>query len=167
MRGNHDHPQYWQNRELAEVIETPNFKLLHDVDSLQWKELKLITVSGAVSVDRTCLRYDNGHCWPKTEGLPLDSIQQLKELGKCDILLTHTGIIDGMTVKNDFVDSFASTDDKLIEDIKAERALIQKIQIASGCSRHYFGHFHQKWQGEQFGVAVRCLDICETINLEQ
>ncbi len=166
MRGNHDNPSYWQDRQLAEVLETDFLKLLKDVDLIQYRDLKLITVSGAVSVDRTCLRYDDGHCWPKEEGIPQDSIHQLKKLGTCDILLTHTGIIDGMTVKNDFIDSYASTDENLIEDIKEERKLVQKLQIVSGCKKHYFGHFHQSWTGEQFGVDVRCLDICEMTQLQ-
>ncbi len=161
MRGNHDNPQYWQDRSVAEVLETPWLKLLNDVDSLQYRELKLITVSGAVSVDRTCVRFDDGNCWPKEEGIPKDSINQVKELGECDILLTHTGNPDTHSTKNDFIDSYASTDETLIEDIKAERKLVQQLQIASGCSKHYFGHFHQNWTGEQFGVDVRCLDICE------
>ena len=165
MRGNHDNPQYWQNREFSELLKTPWFHLLEDVDLIEYRDLKLMSVSGAVSVDRTCLRFDNGNCWPKEEGIPKDSIQKVKELGECDILLTHTGIIDGMTVKNDFVNSYASTDENLISDIKEERKLVQKLQISSGCSRHYFGHFHQRWSGEQFGVDVRCLDICEVIPL--
>ena len=166
MRGNHDNPSYWQDRQLAEVLETDFLKLLKEVDQIEYRDLKLATVSGAVSVDRTCLRYDKGHCWPKEEMIPQDSIQQLKKLGSCDILLTHTGIIDGMSVKNDFIDSYASTDENLIEDIKEERKLVQKLQIASGCKKHYFGHFHQSWTGEQFGVDVRSLDICEMTQLQ-
>ena len=165
LRGNHDNPKYWQDREVASTLETEWFHLLEDVDCLQWREVKLISVSGAVSVDRSCLRFDQGNCWPATERIPKDAVARVKELGGCDVLLTHSGIIDGMTVKNDFIDSYASTDENLIEDIKAERKLVQKLQIASGCSKHYFGHFHQSWQGEQFGVEVRCLDICEISQL--
>ena len=165
-RGNHDNPQYWQDRELAKTIETDHLKLLADVDYLQWGELNLLCVSGAVSVDRTGVRFDDGNCWPDTEGIPKDSVQQIEHRAPCDVLLTHSGIIDGMTVDNNFIHTYASNDKNLITDLKLERELIKTLQISSGCTRHYFGHFHQKWSGQQFGVEVRCLDICELTNLE-
>ena len=165
LRGNHDNPKYWQDRSLADILETPAFKLLEDVDSLQWRQLKITTVSGAISVDRSCIRTDNGKCWPAQEAIDTNVIAKVLELGHADILLSHTGIVEGVTAKNQFVESFASTDDTLIDDIKAERLLIQKIMIASNCQKHYFGHFHQSWQGEQFGVQTRCLDICELAQL--
>lgn len=166
MRGNHDNPRYWQDRQLAGVLETDFLKLLNEIDLIIWRGTKIITVSGAVSVDRTCVRYDDGHCWPELEKIPTDAIQQVRRLGQADVLLTHTGVIDGMTLKNDFINSYASTDEALIEDIKKERKQVQLLQIASGCSKHFFGHFHQSWIGEQFEVNVRCLYICEMISLK-
>jgi hypothetical protein len=170
IRGNHDHPKYWQDRALSEVVEAARFKLLKDVDCLLWQGRRLLTVSGSVSVDRTCLRYDEGRCWPKTESIPVDAPQQVRELvreyGSFDILLSHTGIIDGMTIKNDFVDSYASTDENLYEDIKRERAMIEKLEVLSGCREHYYGHFHQSWRGESYGIQKRCLNICEMIEIK-
>lgn len=166
LRGNHDNPKCWQDRELSNTLETKWFHLLEDIDLLMWKGEKMITISGAVSVDRTCLRFEQGHCWPKEEGIPKDAASKVKELGGCDILLTHTGIIDGMTLNNPFIKSYASADECLIDDIKAERKLVKQIQAASGCSKHYFGHFHQTWKGEQLGIDVRCLDICELLQLD-
>ncbi len=161
MRGNHDNPKYWQDRKFSEQLKNAWFNLLEDIDLIVYRDLKLIAVSGAVSVDRTCLRFDNGHCWPKEEGIPKDSVQQIKKLGKCDILLTHTGIIDGITVKNHFIDTYASTDENLINDIQEERRVIEKLQITSGCTKHYFGHFHQSWSADKFGVKYKCLGTCE------
>ena len=165
MRGNHDCPQYWQDRDLAVLLETEWFNLLEDVDMIEHQGKKLISVSGAVSVDRSCVRFDEGHCWTELEGIAKDSVERVRALGNADILLTHTGIIDGYTVKNAFTESYASTDENLLEDIAAERKLIQQLQIASGCTQHYFGHFHQSWEGLQFGVKVRCLNICQMTQL--
>ena len=169
LRGNHDNPLYWQDRDIAGIFQDPYFHLLNDVDCIQWGESKFLTVNGAVSVDRTCIRFDMGNCWPDTEPVSKDAVAQILALqekhGKFDVLLSHTGIILGKTIKSEFTKSFASTDETLLEDLKKERDLMQRIQIAAGIKRHYFGHFHQSWQGEEYDINCRCLDICEMIRL--
>lgn len=169
LRGNHDHPMYWQERDISGIFEDGYFHLLHDVDCIEWGDVRFLTVSGAVSVDRTCVRFDMGNCWPDTEPVPKDAVAQIHALmekrGEFDVLLSHTGIIPGKTIKSEFTKSFASTDETLLEDLEKERNLIQRIQIASGVERHYFGHFHQAWQGEEYDIDCRCLDICEMTQL--
>ena len=78
LRGNHDNPLYWQDRDISEIFEDPYFHLLNDVDCIQWGESKFLTVSGAVSVDRTCVRFDMGNCWPNTEPVPKDTVDQVR-----------------------------------------------------------------------------------------
>jgi len=169
LRGNHDNPMYWQDRDVSGVFEDEHFHLLHEVDGIQWGEVRFLTVNGAVSVDRTSLRFDRGHCWPETEPVPKDAVDQIRKLreqyGAFDVLLSHTGVISGKTIKSEFTKSFASTDETLFEDLEKERALMQRIQIASGVESHYFGHFHQRWQGDEHEIDCRCLDICELIQL--
>jgi len=169
LRGNHDHPVYWQDRSISSLFEDGYFHLLHEVDYIQWGDVRFLTVNGAVSVDRTCVRFDMGNCWPDTEAVPKDAVNEVRKLigerGKFDVLLSHTGIIPEKTIKSDFAKSFASTDETLIEDLEKERHLMQRIQIASGVKRHYFGHFHESWRGEDYDINCRCLDICEMIRL--
>ena len=169
LRGNHDNPLYWQDRGISGIFENPYFHLLNEVDSIQWGGSRFLTVNGAVSVDRTCVRFDMGNCWPDTEPVPKDAVTQIHALmekrGEFDVLLSHTGIIPGKTIKSEFTKSFASTDETLLEDLEKERDLMQRIQIASGVERHYFGHFHQSWQGEEYDINCRCLDICEMTQL--
>lgn len=169
LRGNHDNPVYWQDRGIAPLFENPYFHLLEDVDCLRWNNIKFLTVNGAISVDRTCVRHDMGNCWPKEEPVPTDAIKQIgaliKDHGTFDVLLSHTGIISGKTIKSEFTKSFASTDETLLGDLEEEKKLMQKIQIASGVKEHYFGHFHTSWTGEEYGIDCRCLDICELTQL--
>lgn len=165
MRGNHDNPKFWQDRMWTGILNLHNITLLNEVDCLLWKQMKLITVNGAVSIDRTCFRFLEGKCWPKTEASPKDAIERVQALGSCDILITHTGNPSQYDLNNEFLASYASTDPLLIEDIKQERILIQKLQMASQCERHYYGHFHRSMTEEQFDVATRCLDICELLAL--
>jgi len=167
LRGNHDNPLYWQDRGISSLFEDSYFHFLHELDCIQWGESKILTVNGAVSVDRTCIRFDRGNCWPDIEPVPKDAVDQIQKLreqhGEFDVLISHTGIIIGKTIKSEFTKSFASTDETLLEDLEKERDLMQRIQIASGVERHYFGHFHQSWRGEKYDTDCRCLDICEII----
>ena len=169
LRGNHDNPLYWQDRDISSLFEDSYFHFLHEVDCIQWGDVRFLTVNGAVSVDRSCVRFDRGHCWPDIEPVPKDTVDQIRKLigqhGEFDVLLSHTGIISGQTIKSEFTKSFASTDETSLEDLEKERALMQRIQIASGVERHYFGHFHQSWQGDEYDIDCRCLDICEMIRL--
>ena len=80
MRGNHDNPNLWQDRGIAELLETSRFKLLEDVDTIEWRGKRILTVGGATSVDRTCVRFDEGHCWPEIESIAADVLTQVKKL---------------------------------------------------------------------------------------
>jgi predicted phosphodiesterase len=169
MRGNHDNPKLWQDRGISGVLETSKFKLLEEIDVIQWRGKRILAVGGAVSVDRTCIRYDEGHCWPKIEGIDPNATDKVKNLvqmsGLFDVMLSHTGLLTDVASKNDFVDSFASTDDHLYADMEKERKTIERLLIVSGAQESYFGHFHQKWMGEEYGVDLRCLDICEILQM--
>ena len=89
----------------------------------------------------------------------------VSEGGGFDVMLSHTGLLSDVTAKNDFVDSFASADENLYADMAKERTTIERLLIASGAQESYFGHFHRKWIGEEFGVDLRCLDICEMLQI--
>jgi len=166
MRGNHDKPKFWADpKKWKEDLGLKNLTLLDEVDYTFWRGKSIVTVNGAVSVDRKCIRFDRGECWPGEEGIPADAVQRVKVLGPCDILLTHAGNPDTHTVKNEFIDAYASTDFELEGDIAKERLMIQKLQIVSECKRHYFGHFHTSWKGGQFGIKSRCLNVTEIVEV--
>ena len=44
MRGNHDNPNLWQDRGIAELMETSQFKLLEDVDVIEWRGKRFLAV---------------------------------------------------------------------------------------------------------------------------
>jgi len=164
LRGNHDNPKFWQDKNLVSRIQTDRLHLLEEVDTISWRGKKILTISGAVSVDRTGVRTECGYCWPDTEGIPPDAISRIPD-EKFDILLSHTGIVTENSEENELVESYSSIDSFLLDDLKKERKLIQKIQILSGVQEHYFGHFHKSWEGEDFGIMSRCLDICELVEI--
>ncbi len=169
IRGNHDNPEFWQNRVVAEELGSDSFYLAKEVDVINWRGKRILTVSGATSIDRKCVRYDIGKCWPESESVPKDAITQVGALnqggGAFDILLTHTGILRDHPISAPFVQSYACSDDDLNNDLEAESVLIKQIRIASGVTDHYFGHFHTSRGEDQEGVKVRCLDIAELIEI--
>lgn len=169
LRGNHDCPLYWQDRGISMLFETDGFHLLKDVDYILWQDKRILTVSGAVSVDRTCIRFDEGNCWPDTEGISPNAIGSVKRAvqadGAFDVLLSHTGPLSDVPITNEFTQSFASTDDALLNDLKQERKTITQLQMASGIKRHYFGHFHQSIQKDEYGIRMQCLNICQVVEL--
>lgn len=170
LRGNHDNPEFWQDKALAGELSTESFKLINEIDVIEWRGVRMLTISGAISVDRKCIRAELGHCWPKLEAIPKDALKSVNELvsksGGFDLLLSHTGTIDGVSLDNEFVRSYASTDEFLIEDLQYERHILQQLLVSSGATMHIFGHFHRSWVGECYGVRSRCLDICELIPLK-
>lgn len=169
MRGNHDNPNLWQDREISKLLETSRFKLLEDVDVIEWRGKRILTVGGAVSVDRTCARFDKGHCWPKSEGITTEARTIIKRMvkvdGPFDTLLSHTGPLTDVPITNPFTESYASTDTDLLADIQLERDTITQIQVISCIKEHYFGHFHRNWESHEYGLSMRCLDICQFAEL--
>lgn len=169
LRGNHDLPTLWQDRDITALLETPRFKLLKDIDVISWRDQRVLTVSGAVSADRTCLRFDEGNCWPKSEGINPEARTIIKRMvlvdGPFDTLLSHTGPLTDVPITNPFTESFASTDTDLLADLQKERDTISQIQMISGIRDHYFGHFHRNWESHEYGISMRCLDLCEFVEL--
>lgn len=171
LRGNHDNPEFWQNRAVAEELGSDSFYLTKEIDVISWRGKRILTVSGATSIDRKCVRHEIGKCWPLTEAVPKDVIAQVEELNKdsdagtFDILLSHTGILSDHPVSSPFVQSYVSMDENLTSDLEAERSLIQQVQVASGVKKHYYGHFHTSKTEDQNGIEACCLDIAELIEI--
>jgi len=172
LRGNHDNPLYWQDRELAAVFETDRFKLLHEVDVIRWRDQHILTINGAVSVDRMGLRTSHDHCWPDTEGVPGDALAQIATLIKNELLpegfdhlLAHTGLPEEPSTPSHFLQQYLNTDPKLQSDLDAERRLMKQILIASKAKTFHFGHFHISATFDDYGVDCQCLGICEMVEL--
>ena len=170
LRGNHDKPEFWQNRKLAQELQSPHFYLCEEVDHLRWKNFDFLTVNGAISVDRKALRFHRGKSYPASEPMPTDAlkiVQSLKsEVTAFHSLFTHTGVLESLPIQSPFVESFVPMDPNLINDLNEERNQLLKIQLASRAKHHYFGHFHRSETELQFGVTARCLNICEIMAID-
>lgn len=170
IRGNHDHPVFWQQEHMRKLLQKhTGVELLGEVDALRWNNKSILTVNGAVSIDRSCIRNDEGKCWPFREGVPSVALEQIQSLvehvGAFDVILSHAGLCEAVSINNPFTQAYASTDDTLIEDLTNERALMLRILIASGATLSAYGHFHRNCTDEIYGVSHHCLNICSVAEL--
>ena len=66
--------------EVGNQLEDLIFQGGVDQQFIQWRGKQILIVGGATSVDRTCVRFDEGHCWPEIESIAADVLTQVKKL---------------------------------------------------------------------------------------
>jgi len=154
IRGNHDNPKFFNGD-----YQLSHLKLIPDYTVLEIEDHKILCVGGAVSVDRAprlnemqkAARYGS-----KKEQYWFDENfifkeDKIKDLTGIDILVTHTApewcVPDNRFGFGPFVEDFASSDHRLLEDLKFERDEVTKMfkLLASNnyIKHHFYGHFHR------------------------
>ncbi len=130
LRGNHDNPVYLHAERNDVNLKNSNLTILAEVDSLQWRDLNILCISGAVSVDRAGMRAALGTCWPGDEAVPVDVVEQTKKLvakhGRFDIMLSHSSTAEGVPEScenSKLVDSYLLDDPELKDDLNLENKL--------------------------------------------
>lgn len=139
IRGNHDDPKFFNGE-----YEWSNLKLLKDYTVLTIEGKRILLVGGAISIDRI-QRRENVSWW-KDEVFDFKP-ELLEAYEGIDVVITHSSpnFVFPQTFNN-LVMSFAAYDDKLIDDLTAERErfnemyeiLIKKNKIKDW----FYGHFH-------------------------
>lgn len=158
IRGNHDNPLFFckKNRVCLD-----NFELLEDYSVLQYDSKLIQCIGGAISLDRTIRKEgqsywsDEPACFKKTK------------CKKTDILVTHTAPSRCFPQKfNDFVFSWAKHDNLLLDDLIAERVLLDKIFAQCNPTIHLYGHFHSSKTEIIDGCKHKLLDVNEIWQLQ-
>ena len=159
MRGNHDNPSFWTEKRL----DFPNVKLLQDYDTLQLGDKKILILGGAISIDRT----------GRTEGLDYWEDEGFhKCIGKVLPLRGITHVISHSSPSvcypfgfNSFVESWCDKDEKLRGDLIRERKELQDVleilEMENDIQAWYYGHFHDSWTDEIYGIKFTLLNINE------
>ncbi|MBK1790163.1 metallophosphoesterase [Persicirhabdus sediminis] len=173
LRGNHDNPVFWRAEREHVNQRYSNLTLLAEVDSLQWRDVNILCVSGAISVDRTSKRTDVGFCWPNTEAVPADAVEQthklVGELGTFNIMLSHSSTIEGVPEScedSSFVKRFLPDDPNLMADLKSENQRLSETFITSGANCSIYGHYHRAFSNQVDSIEYQCLNICEVLELK-
>lgn len=85
------------------------------------------------------------------EAFVLDE-NKLKDIKNVNMVVTHTApewcFPDNRSGFNDFVLGFSDRDDRLLDDLKHERAIVTKMfkilkENGNNIIKHYYGHFHR------------------------
>lgn len=152
IRGNHDSP-----KRFAEFRNKfSNIYLPEDYEVCEWNGKTIQFIGGAISIDRSS-RKDGRSYW-KDEGVVFDK-QKCHEV---DILVTHTAPSHCFPQQfNEMVHGWAREDASLLEDLTAERAVMDEIFKLCKPSYHVYGHFHASWTEEINGCKHNLLDINE------
>lgn len=154
IRGNHDNPDYFTGNHMLS-----NLKLMPDYSIIEADDMKIGLIGGAISIDRKSrLSNDtrNAAYGSTKKSYWFDELvkydeSKIKSMKDLDILCTHTAP-DWCKPNNkigfgSLVESFASKDEKLLDDLRNERStmsrIFNEIQKQSFIKNHFYGHFHR------------------------
>lgn len=180
MRGNHDDPLYFQK----ELLDFPLMKTISDYTVIQFKTHSILCVGGAISVDRlerlTAMWLaglkgrKNVKCYWENEMPKFDSIalSELKANGiLIDNVVTHTSPSFCMPLNKSDIEGWLFQDEKLKNDIKQERAVMDEIynyllQDGHPLVHWFYGHFHNSHIEYISDICSRMLNIMELCELK-
>lgn len=151
LRGNHDNPNWFNETQyntlkekLTNIFFVPDFTVLNiDLENI-------LFIGGAVSIDRVQRRMAMETSWWENEVVNFDfsKIAQFKDI---DRVICHTAPDFCQPLKfNQTVYDFATQDDRLLDDLRFERANMTKLVTAimnnNKIKGYYYGHFHNSYR---------------------
>lgn len=170
IRGNHDNP----NEFTGDITKYSNIVLLKDYTVIKWYDKKILCVGGALSIDREKLKLDmqNGSrtVWWENEQFVYDEaiLEDIIANHNINIVVTHTAPTHFHPISgrlSQIVQRFAKNDKTLVNDLHAERLLLNKLYnkvVDAGYVTHwYYGHFHYFDAKYIDGVNIKLLNIDE------
>ena len=176
VRGNHDNPAYFNNYP----IQHNRWMTVPDYSIIKACEHTILCVGGAISIDRSYRINDEHYHLPKVNEplarniywrneypvFDVDKFDEINEHCAVDTVITHTAPSFCELTSKSGMSSWSIRDENLMDDVKYERQVMDKIlnylKTKNHPLRHWFyGHFHQSWHQEIDGVQYNMLDIME------
>lgn len=181
VRGNHDNPAYFDGK----AINHKRFIAVPDYSIIQAAGLTILCVGGAISIDRQyrikVWQQNKGRFPAPSDQDPLEpnyywenespilDTEKLAVIGeqfKVDAVITHTAPSFCELQSKLGLASWCLEDEKLMEDVNVERAIMdqlyQYLKDANHPISHWcYGHFHQSWHQNINGTFFKLLDILE------
>lgn len=165
MRGNHDNPAIWKNRDTRREWNShlKNVRIPEDVHRMKVGNAHVIMVGGATSLDRSHPDRIEGSMWWADEGVDANAVQKVEEFvkfyGRADILLTHAAALEakpGPERDKITFDHYSQVDPTLKEDAIGERKLLSEVVKASQAKTVAFGHYHVPLESNDGPIRYRC-----------
>lgn len=170
VRGNHDDPSYFTEQK----IRHERFRTILDYSVLNACGHQILCVGGAISIDRSfrlaeMRRHPEKQYYWQSEPTRYDATM-MNEITSSNIhidtVITHTApSFCELQTKNGLA-SWAANDPNLLQDCDNEREQMDLLFTHLKQDKHpvthwFYGHFHQSWHGEMFGIFFKMLDIME------
>ena len=182
VRGNHDNPAYFDGKQFKHrrFVAVPDYSIISACKHT------ILCIGGGISIDRNyridmwkryCSKHgkygqsqdklDKNFYW--SNEVPVydeEMLNLINEQYAVDIVISHTAPDFCELITKRGLYSFATCDEKLLEDVENERATMTKIynhlvHDVHPLSHWYYGHFHQSWHSSIEGVLFKMLDIME------
>lgn len=177
IRGNHDNPAYFDGKQ----VNYKRWKAIPDYSVLKVCGHTILCVGGAISVDRTWRMYEQyivedkekyGKLMPYvywSDERPVYDEAKMNLINRnhaVDTVITHTAPSFCEKVSRANIQDWLIKDEDLLDDVKYERKVMDKIYAYLKEHSHplqhwYYGHFHESWHSEIEGVRYNMLDIME------
>ena len=178
VRGNHDNPAYFDGHQ----VNYKRWKAVPDYSVLKACGHTILCVGGAISVDRTYRksemygmtvvieedrRLEVANYWPDEKPVyNEDKLEVIDKVCAIDTVITHTAPSFCEKQSRADIQGWLVKDEDLLQDIKAERKVMDYIQAYLYAHSHpvnqwFYGHFHQSWHDEIDGIKYNMLDCLE------
>ena len=179
VRGNHDNPAYFDGQQ----VNYKRWKAVPDYSVIKACGHTILCVGGAISVDRTwrmyesCIKTDDGKLtpyvyWPDEKPVYDESLlENISKSYSIDTVITHTAPSFCEKINSANIQDWIAKDENLLEDVKNERKIMDKIFTYLKEHNHplhhwYYGHFHESWHSEFEDIKFNMLDILELRELK-
>lgn len=176
IRGNHDNPAYFNDYPIHHT----RWMTLPDYSVIKACGHTILCLGGATSIDRT-YRMDSQYYHLPQKDKPLEpstywhgeqpvfdmaKLDAVNEKCAIDTVVSHTAPSFCQLISHNFLNVWATHDEALIEDVKKERIVMDRLYNYLIYMNHplrywFYGHFHQSWHQELDEVQYNMLDIME------
>jgi len=178
VRGNHDNPAYFDGKQ----VNYNRWKAVPDYSVLKACGHTILCIGGAISVDRSWRRLEylgrtviEGEderllpevYWPNEAPVYDEAkLAAINEVCAVDAVVSHTAPSFCEKLSRAEIQNWLVKDEDLLEDIKAERKVMDNIQAYLYAHNHpldywFYGHFHESWHSEIDNVKYNMLDCLE------
>lgn len=168
IRGNHDNPKFWDGTYDG---RWSNLHLVKDYEVILIEGQKVLFIGGALSIDRASRTAGMDYWLAETFDYDEEKLTEVLNLHDgVDIVVTHSAPSFCYPRHfNRLVHSFAENDPTLLDELTAERVLIDRaydvICHKSRPSHWVYGHFHNDVSEEVDGTKFILLGIASTVNI--
>lgn len=169
VRGNHDDPDYFIKTSDKYINYFPNLKFIEDYEVIEFKNIKILCIGGATSIDQIDRKEYNDkqvkcgslkRCWWENEKPIKIDLNELPS--KIDVIISHEAPIQFCPLI--YRDKNMSLE--IYNSILDDRNYLGNIFLTLYPKYWFFGHYHRSYSDSFRQTLIRGLDIEELIKIK-